>query len=281
MGLPAPLDLDYFGTPRVIGAYLLETDEGPALFDCGPTSSASALHERLEERGVALQDVRHLLLSHIHLDHAGAAGVLVREHPALQVHVSAIGAPHLIDPSRLERSARRLYGDAFDSLWGELAPVPEANVNIVQSRVLGLDCFPTPGHASHHVCYLASDGTLYTGDAAGVRILPARHILPVSPPPDVDVEAWHRTIDAIEERKPERLALVHFGVVEDPADHLHRLREQLDRWATRVRSGATEEEFVDAARADLAADEDDLEPWERAAPLWQSYAGLKRYWDKR
>jgi glyoxylase-like metal-dependent hydrolase (beta-lactamase superfamily II) len=281
VGSPAPLDLDYFGTPRVIGAYLVETEDGLAIFDCGPATSLAALRERLAERGVSLEDVRHIVLSHIHLDHAGGAGVLVREHPHLQVHVSEIGAPHLVDPSRLEESARRLYGDAFDTLWGELAPVPEANVHVVGDRVLGLECFPSPGHASHHVCYLAPNGTLYAGDAAGVRIQPARHILPVSPPPDVDVEAWHRTIDEIEARRPERLALVHFGIVENPGDHLKRLREQLDLWAGRVRDGASEEEFVASARADLAADEDDVEPWERAAPLWQSYAGLRRYWDKR
>jgi glyoxylase-like metal-dependent hydrolase (beta-lactamase superfamily II) len=281
LGPPAPLDLDYFGTPRVIGAYLVETDEGLAVFDCGPAATVAALERRLAERGVSFVDVPHLLLSHIHLDHAGGAGVLVREYPHLQVHVSEIGAPHLVDPSRLEASARRLYGDAFDTLWGELAPVPEANIHVVGARVLGLECFPSPGHASHHVCYQAGDGTLYAGDAAGVRIQPARHILPVSPPPDVDVEAWHRTIDEIEARRPARLALVHFGVVEEVEEHLQRLRAQLDLWATRVRDGAGEEEFVAWAHADLAADEDDLEPWERAAPLWQSYAGLRRYWDKR
>jgi glyoxylase-like metal-dependent hydrolase (beta-lactamase superfamily II) len=280
VGPPAPLDLD-FGLPRVIGVYLLETGDGPALFDCGPATTVDGLKGALSERGLDLADVRHLLLSHIHLDHAGAAGVLVREHPALQVHVSEIGAPHLVDPSRLERSARRLYGDSFDTLWGELAPIPKANVHVVGDRVLGLACFPTPGHASHHVSYLDDDGTLYAGDAAGVRIQPARHILPVSPPPDVDVEAWHRTIDAIEARRPERLALIHFGVVDDAGDHLERLRAQLDLWAKRVRDGATEEAFVLTARADLAADEDDPDPWERAAPLWQSYAGLRRYWDKR
>jgi glyoxylase-like metal-dependent hydrolase (beta-lactamase superfamily II) len=278
---PTPLDLDYVGTPRVIGAYLVETEEGLAVFDCGPTTTVLALERRLAERGVSFADVRHLLLSHIHLDHAGAAGVLVRKYPYLQVHVSEIGAPHLVDPSRLEASARRLYGDAFDALWGELAAVPETNVHVVGNGVLGLECFPSPGHASHHVCFLAADGTLYAGDAAGVRIQPARHVLPVSPPPDVDVEAWHRTIDEIEARGPARLALVHFGVVVETAPHLERLREQLDLWARRVRDGADEEEFVASARADLAADEDDLEPWEHAAPLWQSYAGLRRYWDKR
>src|SRR5881392_2291076 len=148
MGLALDLlDLRHLGHERVIGCYLLETPDGPALFDCGPATCVPRPKEGLRGPGLELTDLRHLLLSHIHLDHAGAAGVLVREHPGLQVHVSEIGAPHLIDPERLERSARRLYLDQFERLWGELAPVPEANVNLVGSEVLGLECFPTPGHA--------------------------------------------------------------------------------------------------------------------------------------
>ena len=280
MGSPASLDLFHQGDERVIGVYLLDSADGPALFDCGPTTCVPALKERLAEEGLAVRDLRHLLLSHIHLDHAGAAGVLVREHPALQVHVSEIGAPHLTDPSRLERSARRLYGDEFDTLWGELAPVPEANLHVAGDRVVGLDCFPTPGHANHHVSYLDAEGTLYAGDAAGVRILPGRYIIPVSPPPEVDLDAWERTIDEIERRSPERLALIHFGVVESPRDHLRRLRRELRVWAQRVRQGLTEDEFVEAARADLAEENGAAPYYERAAPFWQSYAGLKRYWDK-
>jgi glyoxylase-like metal-dependent hydrolase (beta-lactamase superfamily II) len=280
VGQPAPLDLHHQGDERVIGVYLLDIPDGPALLDCGPTTCVPALKERLAEQGLALGDLRHLLLSHIHLDHAGAAGVLVREHPGLQVHVSEIGAPHVVDPSRLERSARRLYGDEFDTLWGELAPIPEANVHIVGERVLGLDCFPTPGHANHHVSYLDTDGTLYAGDAAGVRIVPGRFVMPVAPPPEVDLEAWERTIDEIEARGPERLALIHFGVVETPRDHLRRLRRELRVWAQRVRQGLTEDEFVEAARADLAEEDGEATYYERAAPFWQSYAGLKRYWDK-
>jgi glyoxylase-like metal-dependent hydrolase (beta-lactamase superfamily II) len=280
---PAPLDLHHQGAERVIGVYVLDTEDGPALFDCGPTTSVAALKGRLAEVGLALTDLRHLLLSHIHLDHAGAAGVLVREHPGLQVHVSEIGAPHLIDPSRLERSARRLYGDEFETLWGELAPVPEENVHVVGERVLGFECFPTPGHASHHVSYLAGDGTLYAGDAAGVRILPGRYISPVAPPPDVDLEAWERTIDEIERRAPQRLALIHFGVVESPHDHLRRLRRELRVWGQRVRQGMSEEQFIEAALADLSEvdGEENAPYYERAAPFWQSHAGLKRYWEKQ
>ena len=145
-----PLDLLHLGDRRRVGAYLLETDDGLALFDCGPTSCVPALESALGDRGVELREVRHLLLSHIHLDHAGATGVLVRKHPGLTVHVSEIGLPHLVDPSRLEASARRLYGDAFDPLWGELAPVPAENVRAVGDTVVGLACFPNdaPENAS-------------------------------------------------------------------------------------------------------------------------------------
>ena len=276
-----PLDLHHQGAERVIGSYLVETADGLALFDCGPASCLERLHSSLHQRGLELQDLRHLLLSHVHLDHAGAAGVLVREHPTLQVHVSEIGAPHLIDPSRLEASARRLYGDAFDALWGELAPVPEENIRIVSTDVLGLECFPTPGHAGHHVCYLAGDGTLYAGDAAGVRLQPDRTVLPPTPPPEFDLEAWNRTIDEIEKRRPSSLALVHFGVAEDPGPHLAELRQRLADWSLRVAEGVTEEEFNESVRNDVVQAGGDVETYERAMPFWQSYAGLKRYWEKR
>jgi glyoxylase-like metal-dependent hydrolase (beta-lactamase superfamily II) len=275
-----PIDLHH-QSERVIGVYVVETNDGPALFDCGPSTRVGALKSGLAERGLGLTDVRHLLLSHIHLDHAGAAGTLVREHPALRVHVSEIGAPHVVDPSRLERSARRLYGDAFDSLWGELTPVPEQNVDVVTETVLGLECFPSPGHASHHVCYLHEDGTLYAGDAAGVRIVPARHVLPVSPPPDVDVEAWFRTLEEIERRQPERLALIHFGVADSPSEHLALVREELAKWAERGER-MDDADWVAAARRDLeAAVGDEADLWERAAPLWQSFVGMRRYWELR
>ncbi len=276
-----PLDLHHQGAERVIASYLVETEDGPALFDCGPSSCLEHLHSALRQRGVELQDLRHLLLSHIHLDHAGAAGVLVREHPTLQVHVSEIGAPHLVDPSRLEASARRLYGGTFDALWGELAPVPQPNIRVVGIDVLGLECFPSLGHANHHVCYLAGDGTLYAGDAAGVRLQPDRTVIPPTPPPDFDLEAWNRTIDEIEKRRPSRLALVHFGVADNPEPHLAELRERLAVWAGRVQAGATEEEFSEAARSDVAANGGDVETYDRAMPFWQSYAGLKRYWERR
>jgi glyoxylase-like metal-dependent hydrolase (beta-lactamase superfamily II) len=262
----------------VIGVYLLETPDGPALFDCGPTTCVPQLKVELAAHGLELTDLKHLLLSHIHLDHAGAAGAIVREHPRLQVHVSAVGAPHLIDPERLERSARRLYGDDFDTLWGELAPVPEKNLHEVDGPILGLETFPSPGHAEHHVCYLAEDGTLYAGDAAGVRIQPSWFVLPPTPPPEFDLEAWERTLDEILRRRPERLALIHFGVAEDVERHVEELRARLREWTTRVGDGAPESAFVELGHRDLGAERD---AYDQAMPLWQSYAGLRRYWDKR
>jgi glyoxylase-like metal-dependent hydrolase (beta-lactamase superfamily II) len=277
----APIDLHH-QAPGIVACYLLDTDDGPALFDCGPTSCVPALKAGLAERGLALGDVRHLLLSHIHLDHAGAAGVLVREHPALQVHVSDIGAPHLIDPSRLDASARRLYGDAFDVLWGELAPIPSENVHVVGDAVLDLDCFPTPGHAWHHVSYLDAEGTLYAGDAAGVRLAGGTFVMPPCPPPEFDLEAWEETVRQIELRAPTNLALIHFGVFDDVEEHLAGLRETLGRWSERVEDGMDEAAFIAAARFDVSQSDPDLvDDYDRAGPYWHHFSGIDRYWRKK
>lgn len=278
----APIDLHHQGVPQSVGCYVVETAEGLALFDCGPTTALPALCAGLAERGHELGDIKHLLLSHIHFDHAGAAGALVREVPSLQVHVSPIGAPHLIDPKRLEASARRLYGEAFDRLWGELVPVPEANVRIVGEHVVGLACFPSPGHASHHVSMLHEDGTLYAGDSLGVRVAPASFVLAPTPPPDIDLEAWEETLAETERRAPARLALTHFGVFDDVPEHVSHLRQTLHVWADRVGHGMDEATFVAAARADcLASDPGYVEDYDRAAPYSQCFLGLERYWRKR
>lgn len=276
------LDLRHLGRPKVIASYLLEGPE-PTLVDCGPSTCVETLEAGLSEHGLALEDLRHLVLTHIHLDHAGAAGTLVRRNPALRVHVSSVGAPHVVDPSRLERSARRLYEDEFDRLWGELAPVPQENVDVVAERVLGLEAWPTPGHASHHVSFLDEEGRCFSGDAAGARIVPSRYIAPVAPPPDIDLEAWERSLDAIEARNPKVLCLPHFGIVEEPAEHLTDMRRRLRTWAQRVRAGATAEEFERSVEEEVAgeADPETIATYRQAAPFWQSHAGLKRYWEKQ
>jgi glyoxylase-like metal-dependent hydrolase (beta-lactamase superfamily II) len=275
-----PVDLLHLGHERVIGVYVVDAPEGPALFDCGPATC----FERLRQ-AVDLEEIRHLLLSHIHLDHAGAVGHLVREYPHVRVHVSEIGAPHVIDPSRLIASARRLYGDELDRLYGEPLPVPKDNVEVIWDTAAGVKSFPSPGHASHHVCYVLDDGTLLAGDATGVRILPGRHVVPHAPPPDIDLEAWERTFDEVLRYQPERLALIHFGVVpgiEQVAEHVERARNYLGVWAKRVHDGMTQEQFVAAAKADLeGAEGEDADAYLRAAPFVQSYLGLERYWRKK
>jgi glyoxylase-like metal-dependent hydrolase (beta-lactamase superfamily II) len=272
-----PLDLHFLGLERAIGVYLVETDDGLALHDCGPATTLPRLEECLRELDVELADVRHLLLSHIHFDHAGAAGSLVRRYPELNVWVSEVGAKHLVDPSRLESSARRLFGADFDRFWGELVPVPERNIRIAAGDAVGWEAFPTPGHASHHVCYFR-DGVLLGGDACGIRLQPERYILPPTPPPDIDVEAWHGSIDEIARREPDCLALVHFGVESgDVPDHLTRLREELDRWAGWVRDGMGQAEFVERAREPAAHDSLVHDATDVIA---QSWLGLRRYWDK-
>jgi len=270
------IDLHFLGLEKEIGVYLFDTAEGPALFDCGPASTLEHLHAGLAEHGLEVTDVQHLLLSHIHLDHAGATGELVREHPGLTVWVSPIGAPHLVDPARLVSSARRLFPN-FDELWGPVTPVPEANLRLAEGDVLGWEAFPTPGHASHHVSYLR-DGTLLAGDATGVRILPSDYVQPVAPPPDIDLEAWQRSVDEIERRAPERLALIHFGVVTDVSAHLDLFRAALERWSGWVRDGMTQDEFVAAVSADAG---EEAERYSAVFSFAMSYLGLKRYYEKR
>jgi glyoxylase-like metal-dependent hydrolase (beta-lactamase superfamily II) len=270
------LDLHFLGDERAIAAYVVETADGLALFDCGPATTTDRLLAALGEQGLELTDIRHLLLSHIHLDHAGAAGALVREHPGLTVWVSEVGAPHLVDPSRLESSARRLFGDAFDTLWGSMTPVPGQNIRLAAGDAAGWEAFPTPGHASHHVSY-SRDGVLLAGDACGVRIPPSDYVQPVSPPPDIDLEAWRRSLDEIERREPNALALIHFGIVTDPAVHLERLRSELDTWSERVRSGMSEEEFVAAIFDDVGPD---AKRYSSVFTFAMSHQGLARYWAK-
>jgi glyoxylase-like metal-dependent hydrolase (beta-lactamase superfamily II) len=279
-----PLELRHLGHERVIGSYLLETDDGPALQDCGPTTCVPELKARLAERGLELADVRHLLLSHIHLDHAGAAGVLVREHPGLQVHVSEVGAPHVVDPSRLERSARRLYGDDFDRLWGEVVPVPEVNVKVLRGgeRERGFRVAYTPGHASHHVSYLhEATGLAVAGDVAGVRIDGGPTLAP-TPPPEIDVEAWHDSVAVLREWDPAALAITHFGTFDDVSHQLDALEESLDLLAAKARDSDAEtftawvrERIVAAASPEVAAE------FLQAMPPETMWPGLDRYWSKR
>ncbi|MDQ6803799.1 MAG: MBL fold metallo-hydrolase, partial [Actinomycetota bacterium] len=227
---------------------------------------------------------RALLLTHIHLDHAGASGTLVERWPGLEVYVLERGAPHMADPARLIDSARRLYGDDMDRLWGDFLAVPEANLHVLtggETLPGGFEVAYTPGHASHHVSYL-HEGTAYVGDVGGVRIPSSPFVLPPTPPPDIDIEAWHSSVDLIAAWHPERLAMTHFGAVEDTAAHHEEMHRRLDEQAELARSG-DRDAFLERVSRDVAAagDPETAAAYTQAAPQDQLFAGLSRYWRKR
>jgi glyoxylase-like metal-dependent hydrolase (beta-lactamase superfamily II) len=270
------IDLMHLGRARVIGCWQV----GDVLIDPGPTSCLSTLLEALgDERPAAL------LLTHIHFDHAGASGSLVERWPDLRVYVHERGAKHMMDPTRLYQSARRLYGDAMERLWGEMLPVPEANLEVLSGgetiRDGAYEVQYTPGHASHHVSYL-HDGTAFVGDVGGVRITPESMTIPPTPPPDIDVEAWRESIAIVRAWRPERLAMTHFGSSEDVDDQLDELEARLDAWSTLARD-AGHDTFVSAVQEEILRDgsREQAANYEQAAPVEQLFAGYERYWAKR
>lgn len=271
------IDVEHLGRPHVIGCWQV----GEALVDPGPESSLETLLAALGE-----ERPRALLLTHIHLDHAAATGALVRRWPDLEVYVHERGAPHLIDPSRLLASAERLYGDRMAYLWGEIVPVPEANVRPLAGgeTVLGMQVAYSPGHASHHVCYLHEEsGTAFVGDVAAVSIPGVDLLVPPTPPPDIDVETWIDSIALVEAWAPERLALTHFGSIEDPLPHLARVKERLREEADLARE-LSEPDYEARHRtrvAASAASEEAAEEMIQCVPPQYQWRGLDRYWRKR
>lgn len=270
------IDVMHLGRPHVIGAWVV----GDAVIDPGPSSCLETLLA-----GLGDTRPRALLLTHIHLDHAGASGSLVERWPDLEVYVHERGAPHLVAPARLLESARKLYGDDMGRLWGEMVPVPEANLRVLEGGEIVCDgAFEvayTPGHASHHVSYLHDD-TAFVGDVGGVRIAGAPLTIPPSPPPDIDVEQWQESIELIADWNPRRLVMTHFGASEDVEAQLEELSRRLEAWADLAREQDLET-FVGAVRAEIAerVDPDTAAAYEQAAPPEQLYAGLERYWRKR
>lgn len=256
---------------------------GEVLVDPGPTRS---LERVLAELGD--WQPRAILLTHIHFDHAGGTGTLMRMFPELEVYVHERGAPHMVNPDRLWASASRLYGaENMLAMWGEFVPVPQERLHVLhggETLRIGEDTFEvayTPGHASHHVSYL-HQGTAFVGDVGGVRIEPGTPVLPPTPPPDIDVEAWHRSLDLIRAWQPQRLAVTHFGAHDDPLQQLDELAERLDRWAESARS-QDRDDWVAAVQDDLRAlvSPDAFDSFIAAVPVDQAYAGLRRYWEKR
>jgi glyoxylase-like metal-dependent hydrolase (beta-lactamase superfamily II) len=270
------IDLLHLGRERVIGCWQVDQ----VLIDPGPTSCLETLLE-----GLGGERPRALLLTHIHLDHAGATGSLLERWPDLDVYVHEVGVPHMVDPSRLVKSASRLYGEDMDRLWGEMLPVPEERITALQGgeRLLdgAFEVAYTPGHASHHVSYL-HDGTAYVGDVGGVRVVEGGPAIPPTPPPDIDVEAWQRSIEQIRSWAPERLAITHFGESTEVEDQLSQVSRRLEDWAARV-GRQDVEEFTAGVQAEIVQSigPEWLDTYAQAAPPEQLYAGLRRYSQKR
>ena len=272
------IDTRHLGNEKVICCW----DVDGVLVDPGPQSTEETLVAALD--GAV---PRALLLTHIHFDHAGAAGALVRRWPGLPVYVHERGAPHMVSPERLVASAARLYGgeEGLARLWGEVVPVPEANLHVLRGGETVLGDFRveyTPGHASHHVSYLHEPtGTAFVGDVAGVRIPPSEYVIAPTPPPDVDVEAWDRSIDLIEGWGPQALALTHFGQVDDVAPHLTAVRASLHEIVA-LAAQHGQEAFAAGIRDRVAQHAGDLTTqYEQAAPVEHLYLGARRYLDKR
>jgi len=293
------IDLNFLNCRESVGLYLLEGDGELALVDCGPSSCLPVLRENLAVRGLKLADISALLVTHIHFDHAGAAGTLAKENPKLRIYVHEIGAKHLKDPSRLLKSATRLYGDALQHMFGEFLSVPEENIRTLTGgesfRAAGreIQVAYMPGHASHHVSYFdQSTGAAFTGDTTGMRLPGYKVVAPLTPPPDIDLAAFTKSLAEIERRKPSQLLLPHFGAYSNVSEHLQATREALYTWTERAWAvmkntpdeSARVSKFAELAEEEFRAQLPDAESAVRYVTVAMpplSWYGLERYWRKR
>jgi glyoxylase-like metal-dependent hydrolase (beta-lactamase superfamily II) len=290
------LDTNHLGLGQTVGVFLIPDSNGFLLIETGPGSTLPVIKKAIADAGFDLKQLRNILVTHIHLDHAGGAGELARETGAT-VYVHERGAPHLIDPSKLLSSAQRIYGDQMETLWGSIIPIPEPQVTALQGgEVLELDnhqikVIYTPGHASHHVSYLLDDDLLFTGDSAGICFEGSKVIRPALPPPEVDLEIWKQSIDAMLAAKPKRLMLTHFGEVKDAMGHLNKVLERNQVWADEVLTGlrknediptlakrisqlAEQELVIDGANAEV------IKKHQMTSNSEMTVMGLSRYWQK-
>jgi glyoxylase-like metal-dependent hydrolase (beta-lactamase superfamily II) len=292
------LDVNWTGRPRSIAPALLESAGHFAIIDPGPASTFETLRTQLLSRGLSAADLEAIFLTHIHLDHAGATGSLVRENPNLRVYVHEKGAAHLVDPSKLLASAGRLWGDDLPRLFGETLPVPSENIQILEGRetlsigARKIDVLYTPGHASHHLTFVdQQDGIAFTGDTAGIRIENGPYIMPATPPPDIDLALWDDSFAAILSRRPAKLFLTHFGFATNPAEHIATFRERLHQWADITEKllsssrddSAALQSFLAQTQADMSKylSPADAKQYSFTAGLPLSFLGLARHMRKR
>ena len=293
------VDLNFLGVPQIIATAVLHASAGVALIDPGPSTTLDSLKQSLRRKGVSIGDVRQILLTHIHLDHAGATGSLVRENAAIDVFVHERGAPHMIEPSKLLASAGRLYGADMGRLWGDFLPVPADRVRALKGEeriTVGgreLEVAYTPGHASHHVSYFdPSSRVAFVGDTAGIRRQGRDYIMPPTPPPDIDLDAWRASEDRILSWDPDTLFLTHFGPFHGARMHFQDMTERLAAWSGIVRrlladDSLNEEQrleaFMNAALLDIKRKVGafEAEQYSRAGRLDYSWQGLSRYWRRK
>lgn len=285
------IDLDFLHDSQTVAAFLVESDQGPILVETGPESTWPQLQKGINDLGYQTDDIKHVLLTHIHLDHAGAAWKLA-ETGAL-IHVHPVGLPHLESPERLWNSAAQIYGDDMQRLWGQMKPIPRTHlieslhgqsVPIGDAEFIALH---TPGHAVHHISWQLDD-VVFTGDVAGVKINNGP-VVPPCPPPDIHIENWKASIALLKARKPEKLYLTHFGEISNPSTHLNDLEIMLDDWANWMKpyyenpidQDEITKRFMAYTGEQLIAkgvDQENIQRYEHANPSWMSVAGLLRYW---
>lgn len=297
-GTVIPIDLNFMGRANAIAAYLIPYAGGGVLVECGPGSTTTDLEKGLAKHGFRAEDITDVLLTHIHLDHAGAAGWFARR--GARIHVHSAGAPHLLDPEKLLSSAKRIYGDMMDELWGDFLPVPENQLDILQDgNVVSIDglsfqAVETLGHANHHFVYI-SNGTCFSGDIAGVRMPGVKYLrLPV-PPPEFNLEQWRESqkllISLYENGLFQRIAPTHFSIFDDAGwhlDELGRTLDDLDRWIGEIMPSNPQSEQLNSEYLNWSErrafernlDAQVLQTYEIANPSWMAAAGIQRYWNK-
>jgi len=293
------ISLPFQGEPEIVGSYMLAGGNELAIIDPGPGSTVEALLATIHEAGFEPHEVTHIIATHIHLDHAGATGTLLRHMPEAKVYAHSKGAPHLIDPSKVVASASRIYGDRMQQLWGDIEPVPQERLHALEGgdilNVAGrrLEVHYTPGHAVHHVIYFdVHSGELFAGDAAGVRLQGIDYVRPPTPPPDLDLEAWSETMHKLWQLRPDVLYIAHFGPTRNPAQHLERLREKLFTWGefvlSAMRDGKNAQEITQMLIAQtepelqrVARDPHDLKRYDIATNYEMTVQGYMRYWTKK
>lgn len=288
------LDLHFLDLDHAIGAFLIETSAGPILVETGPYSTFPAMETALKSHGYKVTDIKHVLLTHIHFDHAGAAWAFAEKGATIYLH--PFGAPHMEDPTKLYNSARQIYGDEMERLWGIMNKIPQNQLKEVshgEKLVFGdteITGWHTPGHAKHHIAWQLGD-IIFTGDVAGVKI-ETGPVVPPCPPPDINLEDWNQSIDILLEKKAQKLYLTHYGEVTAIDSHLRELREILNDWANWIKekweSGLSAEQITPQFSAYTAnqlrkkgVSEHGIKQYEAANPSWMSVAGLIRYWKKK